>query len=118
MGLVTDMGNRDINGIRKNAPGFQVFSPGCVVSHGYGVYMDVNVTVAICGLTIRPGDLLHGDENGLLTVPIEVAEPALARAREIRKAEKEFFDFLRGSSYSYEGLKARIGRPDPAPDER
>jgi regulator of RNase E activity RraA len=117
VGLVTDMGNRDVSGIRQRAPGFQIFSPGWVVSHGYGVYVDVNVTVSLCGLTIRPGDLLHGDENGLLTVPIEVAEPVLARAKEIRKAEKAFFDFLHGSLYSYEGLKARIGRPDPASDE-
>ena len=117
VGLVTDMGNRDISGIRQRAPGFQIFSPGWVVSHGHGVYMDVNVTVSICGLTIRPGDLLHGDENGLLSVPVEIVEPALAHAKEIREAEKAFFDFLHSSSYSYEGLKVRIGRPDPASDD-
>ena len=69
VGLVTDGGCRDKSGVRERTPGFQIFSPGWVVSHGYGVYLDVGITVSICGLTIQPGDLLHGDENGLLTVP-------------------------------------------------
>ncbi|MFH1927351.1 MAG: hypothetical protein ABIK79_04135 [Chloroflexota bacterium] len=109
VGLVTDMGNRDASGIQERAPGFQVFSPGWVVSHGHGVFLDINVAVSVCGLTIQPGDLLHGDENGLLTVPAEVAERALARAREIQEIEGEFFDFLQSSSYTYEGLKSRMG---------
>ena len=35
VGLVTDMGSRDFGGIQRRAPGFQLFCPGAVVSHGY-----------------------------------------------------------------------------------
>lgn len=110
VGAVTDGGNRDRSGIRRRAPGFQIFSPGWVVSHGYGVYIDFCLPVSICGLTIESGDLLHGDESGLLTIPHDVAESVLEQARLIRDAEKEFFDFLGSSTFTYEELKHRIGR--------
>ena len=54
VGLVTDMGNRDLRGIRRRAPGFQLFGPGSVVSHGYGGIIDSIVTVSVCGLTVQP----------------------------------------------------------------
>jgi len=34
----------------------------------------VGGTVNIGGTTIRPGDLLHGDANGLTTIPADIAE--------------------------------------------
>ena len=110
VGVVTDGGNRDRRGIRQRTPGFQIFSPGWVVSHGYGVYLDLNVTVSICGLTIQPGDLLHGDESGLLTIPLEIANGVLDQAKLIREREIAFFEYLQSSEYTYEGLLNRMGR--------
>ena len=55
VGFVTDANGRDRSAIRQRTPDFHVFSAGWVVSHGYGVYLDFNVTVSICGLTISPG---------------------------------------------------------------
>ena len=110
VGLVTDCGNRDKSGVARRAPGFQIFSPGWVVSHGWGVFIDIGITVSICGLTIQPGDLLHGDANGLLTVPPGIIEGVLEQAKLIQDAEKEYFDFLQGSTYTYEGLRNRLGR--------
>jgi regulator of RNase E activity RraA len=112
VGLVTDMGVRDLKGIQRRAPGFQVFCPGSVVSHGYGVYLEFNLSVSICGLTVQPGDLLHGDENGLLTVPLEITEELVGQARRVQQVEGEYFDFLSGNAYTYEGLKSRMGRRD------
>ena len=108
VGAVTDGGNRDKSGIRRRAPGFQIFSPGWVVSHGYGVLFDFGVTVSVCGLTIEPGDLLHGDENGLLKVPLDIAESVVEQARLVQEAEREYFDFLQSTSYTFEELKRRI----------
>jgi regulator of RNase E activity RraA len=108
VGVVTDGGNRDRSGIHQRAPELQLFSPGWVVSHGYGAFIDINVTVSICGLTIRPGDLLHGDESGLLTIPLDIVEPVLKQAEAMRDAEAEFFDFLLGDAFDYEELKRRV----------
>ena len=59
----------DTTTVQQRAPGFQVFYPGSVISHGYGAYVDFDIEVSVCGLTVQPGDLLHGDENGLVQVP-------------------------------------------------
>ena len=110
VGLVTDMGNRDIQGIHERAPGFQVFCPGLVVSHGWGVYVDIGSTVSVGGLTVKPGDLLHGDENGVVKVPLGIAEAVVERAKTIHREEGEYFEFLESRSFSYEGLRDRLGR--------
>ena len=107
-GIVTDSNGRDRIAIRRRTPEFHVFSTGWVVSHGYGVYIDLNVTVSICGLTIRPGDLLHGDESGLVSVPIEIAEDIGKRAQEVGQDEADFFDFLESNEFTVEELKRRI----------
>lgn len=109
VGIVTDMGNRDIRGVQRRAPGFQIFCPGLVVSHGYGVFLDFNVPVSVCGLNIEPGDLLHGDENGLVSVPLEIAESVVDQAKAVHKLEAEFFNFLQSSEFTFEGLRSRIG---------
>ncbi len=107
-GIVTDSNGRDRNAIRRRTPEFHVFSTGWVVSHGYGVYIDLNITVSICGLTIRPGDLLHGDESGLASVPIDIAEDVGKRAHAVGLEEADFFDFLESDEFTIEALKRRI----------
>ena len=109
-GVVTDGGIRDAKGIQTKAPGFQLFSPGAVVSHGFGVFVELDLTVSVAGLTIQPGDLLHGDESGLLKVPLEIADSVAEQAKAVRKRESEFFEYIESDSFSPEGLKGRIGR--------
>jgi hypothetical protein len=87
---------------------FMFFSTGWVVSHGYGVYIDFNVTVSVCGLTISPGDLLHGDESGLVSVPIDIAGDVVTRADAVREEEAEYFDFLESDRFNMKELKRRI----------
>ena len=110
-GVVADGGYRDKAGIERRAPGFHFFSPGPVVSHGQCAFLEFNVAVSICGLTIQPGDLLHGDANGLLTIPLEVAESLARKARAVYDEEAEFFRYLAGNEFSVEGLKARFCPP-------
>jgi 4-hydroxy-4-methyl-2-oxoglutarate aldolase len=110
-GVVTDAGNRDRAGIAQRAPGFHVFSPGWVVSHGRGAYLDMQVNVSICGLNIAPGDLLHGDANGLLVVPHEIAGRVAEEAQKVIDAEAEYFKFLESDTFTFEDWKRRIAPP-------
>ncbi len=107
VGLVTDGGVRDLSGIRKRAPGFQVFSAGVVVSHGIPLFVEVGVTVEICGLTIKPGDLLHGDENGLLAIPPEIADQVPAAADAVVQREEGTIGYVRSEEFTVEGLRRR-----------
>jgi regulator of RNase E activity RraA len=72
-GIVLNGAIRDSAAIR--AQDFPVFAAG--VTHR-GPYKDgpgeINVPVAIDGMVISPGDLVLGDDDGLLCVPCEEAE--------------------------------------------
>jgi len=108
VGLVTDGGVRDIGGIKERAQGFQVFSAGLVVSHGIPTFLEIGVAVSICGLTIRPGDLLHGDENGLLAIPPGIADRVADQAQLVWEKERSLLEFIHGDVFSLDELKRRM----------
>ena len=111
VGIATDCNARDLEGIHQRTPEFQLFTTGTVVSHGFGVYMNLNTTVSVCGLTVSPGDLLHGDVSGVVSVPTDVAEATVKRAQEVRKFEAEYFDFLDSDRFNMDELRRRIQPP-------
>ena len=55
---------------------------------GYSRVVSVGEPVQVGGLTIRPGDLLHGDRNGVTVIPAGVAAKLPAVAAGILEAEK------------------------------
>ena len=72
VGLVTNGFGRDV--LQVQPMKFPCFASGISVSHGYSRLLSVNEPVTIGGVVIWPGDLLHGDANGVTTIPIEIAE--------------------------------------------
>jgi regulator of RNase E activity RraA len=106
IGCVCDAGLRDVAEVRALG-GFQYFCPGFVVSHGRAVIIDVDVPVEIFGLAISPGDLLHGDVNGLLTVPDVPARELLAPEQSVREGERELLEFNRQPGFTVEKLRQR-----------
>jgi RraA family protein len=87
-GMVIDGAIRDSGALR--ASDFPVYAAG--VTHR-GPYKDgpgeINVAIALDGMVIEPGDLILGDEDGLLCVPIEQAETVLQAARAKLAAEEK-----------------------------
>lgn len=86
-GVVINGAVRDYGHIRTHD--FPVYAAG--ITHR-GPYKDgpgeINVPIALDGMTIEPGDLMLGDEDGLLCVPFEVAEAVCAAATEKHRAEE------------------------------
>ena len=105
VGCVSDGGLRDVAEVRALG-GFQYFCPGFVVSHGYPLICEVNLPVTVAGLSVTPGDLLHGDVNGLLTIPAEIAAQVADEAERIRRAEREVLEFVRRPGLTVERLRA------------
>lgn len=66
------------------------------------------MSVSICGLKIRPGDLLHGDENGLLKIPLETAGRVAEQAHRVRQVEEEFAWFVKSWTFSLEEMMRRF----------
>ncbi len=104
LGCVSDGGLRDILEI-KQLGGFQLFCSGFTVSHGNPVICDVNVEVELSGLPIRPGELLHGDINGLLSVPENVLDSVVEEVERVRNAEREILELARSPDFSLQALK-------------
>jgi 4-hydroxy-4-methyl-2-oxoglutarate aldolase len=104
VGCVSDGGLRDVVEVRALG-GFQYFCPGFVVSHGNPFILDVDLPVTLEGMAIRPGDLLHGDGNGVLVIPADIAAQVADAAQRIRAAEKEVLDFVRAPGLTVEKLR-------------
>ena len=105
VGCISDGGLRDVVEVRALG-GFQYFCPGFVVSHGNAVICEVNLPVTLDGLAVNAGDLLHGDVNGLLTIPDTIADRVAAQAQQVRLAERDVLDFVRRPGLSVEKLRA------------
>lgn len=59
----------------------------CLITH-------YQVPVVIGGVTVKPGDVVLGDIDGVLIVPREIAYDVLLRAEEIRSNEKKIFGWV------------------------
>jgi 4-hydroxy-4-methyl-2-oxoglutarate aldolase len=106
VGLLTDSAVRDIPEVR--AMNFKYFARGRVASHAYARVVNIGISIQIDGLVIHPQDLLHGDENGLISVPHEALKGLPDAVEKIRSREKALIDFVRGPNFSFDGLKHRI----------
>jgi regulator of RNase E activity RraA len=105
VGIVTDGGIRDI--LELKDLGFHCFASGLVPSHGNPRLVEVNVVVQIDGVRVRPGDLLHGDANGVTIVPRSIAAQVAGAAERVRTREAEVLAYVKGPDFTVEGLFQR-----------
>ena len=106
IGLVSDCGVRDIPEVR--ALGFHYFARGGVVSHANFHIVRVGVPIQIFGVPVSTGDILHGDENGLLTVP-RGCEKAIAEAvNQVRTRERKLMDWVRSDNFTLGGFRDHV----------
>ena len=103
VGYVTNGAVRELPRVRDL--GVQVFAGSVAVSHAYAHIFDFGSVVKVGGLEIRPGDLLHGDQHGILTVPKEIAPEVPAVALKMQRVEKKVIDFCRSKEFSVDGLR-------------
>ena len=60
----------------------------CLITH-------YQIPIRIGDTTIKPGDVVIGDIDGVLVVPREIAYDVLVRAEEIRENEKKIFGWVK-----------------------
>lgn len=94
-GMVLDGAIRDIWDVRRM--GLTVYARSATPRTAVGHYATVanNVAVECGGITVRPGDIIVADEDGVVVVPQEHAEAVLKKAQEIDAREKGMFPFIR-----------------------
>jgi len=106
-GIVINGAIRDAGALR--AGDFPVFAAG--VTHR-GPYKDgpgeINVPIAIDGMVIEPGDLVIGDEDGLLCVPYAEAANLLAAAQAKQEVEARMVAGIADGSYDRSWIDATL----------
>jgi 4-hydroxy-4-methyl-2-oxoglutarate aldolase len=82
--------------------GFHAFAGSVCVSHAYVHVCDVAVPVEVGGITVAPGDLLAGDQHGVISIPQEIAADLPDAIRKLEEAERGIITMFRGPDFSPE----------------
>jgi 4-hydroxy-4-methyl-2-oxoglutarate aldolase len=103
-GLVTSGAGRDLDQVE--AIGFPCFTAGIICSHGCCHIVQCGIPVHVGGVTVHPGDLIHGDRNGVTTIPIEIASALAHACAEFMEAEAAILGYCRAGRVDAKGYAA------------
>jgi regulator of RNase E activity RraA len=92
-GLITSGGGRDL--LQVKALGYPVFTGGTICSHAYCQTIEIGQPVRVGGLAVHTGDLLHGDANGVTSIPSEIAVEVADVADEFVAAEIHIMGYVK-----------------------
>ena len=96
-GLLRDLGMLDT--------GYQVIAGGVGPSHAYVHLTELDTPVNILGLEIKPGDFIHADQHGAMTVPSKYLD-ALPQALDlVIRREVPILKAARKKDFNIEKLK-------------
>lgn len=103
-GMVLDGAARDVPDLRKM--GLTVYARSMSPATAVGRYATVarNVPVECAGVTVRPGDIIVANEDGVVVVPQENADAILKKCQEIDARELKMYPFIK----KYKSLQKAI----------
>jgi regulator of RNase E activity RraA len=93
VGLVTNGAGRDLDQVR--ALKYPVFTGSTICSHGYCHMLHLGLPVRVGGMMVDPGDLLHGDANGVTSIPLDIGEEVAQIGDEFVAAEAIMLDYVK-----------------------
>jgi regulator of RNase E activity RraA len=102
VGLITSGAGRDLDQVE--ALSFPCFTGGTICAHGYCHIPSINLPVHVGGVMIHPGDLLHGDRNGVTTIPLQIASAVAQACAELAAAEAIVLDYLKAGRVTVKGF--------------
>jgi regulator of RNase E activity RraA len=102
-GVITDGSVRDLDEVK--ALGFQFAAAHVSVSHAYVHMVDFGLPVKVGGLWVKPGDLLHADQHGAVTIPAEIADKIPAAVAKVEADERQIISICQSRDFSADRLK-------------
>lgn len=107
-GVVTDGGVRDINGL-SNIP-FSAHARGVTIHHGALRFRKLDEPVEVGGVTIRPGDVIHANAEGVIRIPSKCLEQLPAKATQMRAFEHDAHRWLRRTDLTIVEKRNQVGK--------
>lgn len=104
--IITDGAVRDLEAL--HGMGMKVWSEYVVVSHGYITVGEADIPVEVGGLVVRPGDILHADLNGVISIPPEILDDLPEAIDKILTTEREELEKMRRQGRDRAALKGEI----------
>jgi regulator of RNase E activity RraA len=71
--------------------------------------LELEVPVNVGGITIHPGDLIHGDTNGVTTIPHDIASEVAHACADFAAAEQVILDYIKAGGITPAGLRDARG---------
>ena len=102
-GVLTDGSVRHLDEVR--ALGFQFAAAHVSVSHAYVHMVDFGLPVKVGGLWVAPGDLIHCDQHGAVTIPGEIADRIPEAVAKVEADERKIIGYCQSPAFSADGLK-------------
>ncbi len=103
-GLVTNGRVRDVGELRRLP--YPAYAAGLCVARSYMRLTGIGGPVTVGGLRVEPGDILHGDEHGVLSIPPAALPRITAQAELIRQEEERVVGWSKSAEFSVPGLLA------------
>jgi regulator of RNase E activity RraA len=106
VGVVTNGAVRDL--AAAAAIRFHMFARNVSVSHAYAHVFDFGGPVIVGGMKVEPGDLLHADAHGVLTIPPEIADKVSEASEEIVRKEQNVVALCQSREFTLEKLRDAV----------
>ncbi len=106
VGVVTNGAVRDLSAMR--AIGFHVFARNLSVSHAFAHIVDFGGPVIVGRMKVESGELLHGDRNGVQTVPLEIAAEIPHVAETILQHKRRLVSLCRSPEFTLAKISAAV----------
>lgn len=103
VGVVTDGSVRDLDEVR--ALGFQFVAAHVSVSHAYVHMVDFGLPVKVGGLWVKPGDMIHADQHGVITIPPDIAPRVAEAVRKVEADERQIISVCQAKDFTPDKLK-------------
>ncbi|MFQ5896841.1 MAG: RraA family protein [Candidatus Methylomirabilia bacterium] len=103
VGVITDGSVRDLDEVRTL--GFQFAAAHVSVSHAWVHMVDFGLPVKVGGLWVRPGDLLHFDQHGVVSIPPEITAKIPDAVAKVEAGERRIIQACQAEDFSVEKLK-------------
>jgi regulator of RNase E activity RraA len=75
--------------------------------------VDFGIPIKVGGVLIKPGDLIHGDQHGVCTIPHEIASKIPEAIAKVEADEREIISVCQNPGFNADKLKELFKRIRP-----